>query len=88
METYRNHVMAWPLPPCRTARFEVDVQPGYPDGRTVSLNLELFDKDGEWIDNETAEFRGFKPGEEAQAEAYSQRLNKLAGALNRMLAMP
>lgn len=88
MKTYRNHVMAWPLPPCRTARFEVDVQPGYPDGRTVSLNLELFDKDGEWIDNETAEFQGFMPGEEAQAEAYSQRLNKLAGALNRMLAMP
>lgn len=88
MKTYRNHVKACPVPPCRSARFEVDVQPGYPDGRTVSLNLELFDKDGEWIGNETAEFRGFKPGEEAQAEAYSQRLNKLAGALNRMLAMP
>lgn len=88
METYRNHVKACPVPPCRSARFEVDDQPGYPDGRTVSLNLELFDKDGEWIDNETAEFRGFKPGEEALAREYRDRLTLLADALNRMLAMP
>lgn len=88
MNAYRPRVKACPVPPCCSARFEVDDQSGYPDGRTVSLNLELFDKDGEWIDNETAEFRAFKPGEEAQAEAYRQRLNKLAGALNQMLAMP
>lgn len=79
----RTKVWLRPMPPYASPRFEADNQ----GNRTVSLNLELFDASGEWLDNETAEFRTFGPNEQAAAREYEHRLILLAESLNNILGL-
>ena len=79
----RTKVRTRPVPPYASARFEADNQ----GDRTVSLNLELYDASGEWLDNEPAEFRTFGPNEQAAAREYEHRLILLADALNNILGL-
>lgn len=63
--------------------FEVDDQVNS-SGGTVSLNMELFDKDGEWVDNITVTYRGYGAYNHCSAVDYADTLRSIADGLNKL----
>ena len=66
-----------------SVRFEVDDQVNS-NGGTVSLNMELFDKDGEWVDNITVAYRGYGAYNRCSAVDYADALRSVADGLNKL----
>lgn len=66
-----------------SVKFEVNDQVNS-NGSTVSLNMELFDKDGEWVDNIAVAYRGYGPYNHGSAVDYASTLRSVAGGLNEL----